>query len=616
MNNRLSIAKIAVALPIDRIFDYYIPQSLSDKVLIGNRVNIRFNNKNAIGYVTKCCSESKIRKLNPIVGTVDKGPLLTEFTLQLAKKISGHYICSLGEAIEVMLPNALKRSINIKTALSFCNPFKIKNKKSVIIYIQDISNRETFIFFKEEIIKRLKDKKRVIFVVPEIEMIKSVSEYFTGTDNINIGIWHGRLSKKKMLDLWDDIANDKVDMIIGTRSSIFAPLKNLGLIIIKDEDSHSHKDDQVPYYHAAEIAQMRSEIEHCDIILSSVIPSLKTHQLVLNKKILSKNIADTKSSAMIQMMGINYKDKVDVMLEKEIASALEKKEKILVFLNRKGFATFIYCKKCNEMLKCTRCSSNLRFDYSTKQLKCPNCSYKTEQVEICPKCNSTYVKYGGLGMEKLESILKRNFPIAKIITVDDLLKTNTKEISYDIIVATRKIIGFHDFIPDITVIWDLDGLLNIGDFHSGEEAYNLLSKLLIMTTKKMIICSGLNQEFYLLKNLSGLKFKDFYKDELLVRKELKLPPYFHLVLISIRGLDKNNVQITCLRLFSALERLKSRDINVSNYYTNSHLRLREKFYSYILVKSKNIRQLNKILKRDIRKFRSNKVVITVNIDPA
>lgn len=615
MNKQLSIAKVSLPLPVDRLFDYYIPKNLSGRVKRGVRANIRFNNKNTTGYVINFCLESRIKKLNPIINLVDQSAVLTTCTLQLAKKIKEYYFCSLGEAIETMLPNALKRSKNIETVFSFADSPRHKNKKCQTIYIQDFSNAETLNYFKEEIIKRLKDKKRIIFVVPEAEMINSASEYFSAICDIKIGIWHSKLSKNKMLELWDNVANDRIDMVMGTRSCIFAPLKNLDLIIIKDEDSYSHKDDQVPYYHSVKIAQIRSEIEQCDVILSSAIPSLKTYQLILGNEIAYKNTENSKPLALIQNMGINFKDRINIALERELAGALEKKEKTLVFLNRKGFATFIYCKKCSQALNCNRCSSNLIFDYSQKLLKCPNCSYKTKMVEICPKCNSAYVRYGGLGVEKLESVIKRNFPLAKVFTLDELLKTNPKETDYDIVIATKKVLNLLDFKTDVTIVWDLDSLLNIGNFSSSEDTYRLLSKLLLITARKMIICSSLNHEFYLLKNLEGLRFKDFYDNELKTRKELKLPPYYHLGLISIRGDDKKNVQNISSKLYSNLERLETKNINVSNFYTNLRSRIREKFYNYILVKSKNTNLLKKTIKNTISKFRSNKIIITVNIDP-
>lgn len=615
MSNKLSIAKVAIPLPIDKLFDYYIPKGLTDRVQIGMRVAVRFNNKITTGYVISRCSKSKLSKLNPILKNLDENPILTTLALQSAEKIKDYYVCSLGEAIEAMLPNTLKRSKEININSAFKQLIKEKIKKGKIIYIQSLSNETVLNYFEEEIIKRIKERKRVIFVVPEIRMIKSTREYLSKIDDIKIGIWHGRLPKKKMFNLWKDLSFDRIDVIIGTRSCIFAPMRNLDLIIIKDESNPSYKGDQVPYYHAVKVAQLRFDIEKCDLILSSEIPSAETFQLISKKRVKNVKLGGFKSLANIQITGVNFRDKIDVMLEKEIESALEKKEKILVFFNRRGFATSIYCRKCKDTLQCNRCSSNLRFDYAQKILICPCCNFKTEAVEICPKCNSVYVKYRGLGIEKLESNIKRLFPQANIISTDELDKANNKTIYYDILIATKKILNFEEFYADITIIWDFDSLLNFGDFHSGEETYQLLAKLLLKTTKKMFISSSLNQDFYLLKGLRSLDFEQFYKTELKTRRQLKLPPYYHIALVSIRSLKKERTQSISSRLFTTFNKSAKKDIDVSKFYSPLRSRIREKYYSYLLVKSKNAKLLNRFIKKTIKKFRSNNVIITVKIDP-
>ncbi len=611
MNNNFSIAKLALPLPIDKLFDYYIPSKLRKKIKTGMRIKVLFNNKIIFGFVIELSSHSKIKKLNPIIETLDESPLLTSMNLELAEKMRDYHICSLGEAIACMLPHHFKKmqKITLNHHLSNDHP---KTKDNKLVYIQNFSEDMTYVYYKEEIAKRIRDKKRIIFLVPEIQMIDRIRKRLLEAANINIAIWHGKLSKREVLNLWHNLSCDKIDVIIGTRSAIFIPIKNLDLVIIENEGDYAYKDDQVPYYNALEVAKMRSEIEGCDIIFSSVIPSSQIYKLIIDKKVIFINIGEKNDLAKIQLARINYKEKINLITENEIASALEKKEKILIFLNRKGFATFVYCRSCKDTLKCSRCSNNLRFDYSQKKLVCPSCNLMTEMLEVCPKCNRAYVRYGGLGIEKLESDLKRVFPQAKIVKFDDLFNNN---IDYDMVIATQKIMNFTYSRPDITIVWNLDNMLNVGDFNSCEESYRSLARLLTMTKKKMIINTRLNPEFYLLNSLTNLDFEKFHRVEFQTRKELKLPPYYYLALVSIRSLNKENSQKTSLRLFSFFQKLNSKQLITSNLNMNLRSRIREKYYRYLLIKSKNIKLLNNTLKKALKKFRSSSTIITVNINP-
>ena len=614
MSKKLSIAKVSLPLPIDKSFDYYIPSRLSNKIQNGSRVSIMFNHKSTIGYVIGRSFRSKIKTLNPILDAVDKHPILSTNSIRLAERIKDYYVCSLGEAFEAMLPNNLRKSKGISANLFSLTRSIKKGKKNKLIYAQNLSDNSTYAHFREEVNKRLKDKKRVILLVPEKPMINRIKEYFINIKGIRIAVWHGGLSRKEMLKLWNDLANDAIDLIIGTRSCIFAPIKNLGLVIIECENDYAYKNDQTPYYNSVNVARMRCEIEKCDLILSSAVPSAETYQFISKRKIKNKEVDRIKDFVPVELLPLNYQDKIDFMIEKQIEYALVKNEKILICLNRKGFATYIYCKKCKETLKCDRCSRNLRFNYSQKKLICPYCGFNTEMVEVCPKCRTTYVKYGGLGVEKLESNLKRNFPGARIVTLEELLK-NKEEKTYDILITTKKVINYEEFKPEVTIVWNLDSMLNFADFRSCEEAYQVLSKLLLMTKNKIIICTSLKEDFYLLKGLKNLNYIQFYKNELKSRKELNLPPFYRFGLVSLRSFNKKSTEEISSKLYAIINKLKMGDLELSKFDSPQKYRLRGKYYKYLLVKSKNIELLSNILKKGIRKIKGRRVIITVNIDP-
>lgn len=608
-----TIAKVAVPLPINRLFDYSIPETMAQSVLPGMRVTVAFNKTNVVGYVASLANSSTLNKVNPIIDCVDESPIFSPFSLKLANRVSEYYIASLGEVLDAMLPSAIKRSRGLHGFLNDKDTLLVK-KDAERLYVQDIDNDKTGQFLKEKIIEIMKGQRTVLLVVPEMRLIPQMQEYFSTITGIRIGIWHGRLSKKNMSALWRALISQEIDILIGTRSSIFAPIHRLGLIIIYDENDPSHKDDQVPYYHSAVIARLRVEIEKCDLILSSIVPSASTYLAIKEKKLLAATVGNRNNTAKVVFTAQNFRDKVDIMLEREMAAALENKEKVLIFHNRSGFATFISCKKCKKVLQCERCSSNLHYDFASKKLFCPSCNYKITMRELCPFCNASYVLFEGLGIEKLASNLKRIFPSVAITTLKRH-RVDQKVSSPDIVCTTSTSSHLSEFKPDITVIWNADSLFNAGDYSAAESAFRLLVSFLCNTRKKLIICSGLKRDFYAYKALETVNVEEFYENELKAREALKLPPFFHIGLIVMRGFNMSMLEKVSEELFEVLQREKGKGVVVSDQVDAMRLRLRGKHYRYIIVKSKNIKTLNHTIRHLFEKHKRSSTTITVNIDP-
>jgi primosomal protein N' (replication factor Y) len=617
MINNLPVAKVAIPLPIDKLFDYHIPKSMRSIIRPGVRARIKFNDKIIIGYVVSLNSKSLFSKLNSII-EIDQQPILSTNLLKLAEKIKDYYVCSLGEAIDIFLPNAIKRfmDIKLKPDVAFLANNKVSEdaKKNKIEYVQTNSSEILLGKINEEIINITNNKRRVVFVVPEINKINTIVEYFQKNINLKIGVWHGGVPKVKIVKLLQDLADDSIDLIVGTRSCLFAPIPNLGLIVIKDENNFSYKDDQSPYYHALNIAKMRSEIDNCKLIINSILPSTNLFSLFSKKEIKKVGAVENKLNPSIEIVEPNFKNKINPIIETVINSSLDNKSKILIFLNKKGFSNYIYCKECNEVLRCSRCSAGLRFSHSDDHFACPVCNAKFEAKEICPKCNISYVKHGGWGIEKLESDFKRYFPQAKIVTIEKINKDVINS-GFDILISSRNISDIGDFSVDLTIVWDFDSLVNISDFRSGENTYRLLLELLQITVKKLIICTSLNSNFYLFNHFKNLDYDKFIESELKSRRQLKMPPYFHIALISIRSFSKELAQKSGDKLFSLLKKTNSNKNDISYFNSTQKSRIRGKFYKYISVKSSSVKTLNKIIRQPLGAIRSSNVIVTVNVDP-
>ncbi|MFC1753123.1 primosomal protein N' [Thermoproteota archaeon] len=612
MKSSLLVAKIAVALPIDRLFDYSIPKSLQKKIEVGMRVKVFFHFRKISGYVIKISHGSKIKKLNPIIELLDSDSMLSPQDLQLARKIQNYYVCSLGEAIESMLPRVIKYAKDLD--LSSKKREKEIAKDGGLFYIKGGFNPSLLQYLEVKLLEYRQAKKTALIVLPEIQNIEEVSDYFSKNKDLRIGVWHGKLPQKTMVNLWIGVASGKIDLVIGARASIFAPLPNLGLIVVIDEGNFAHKDDQVPYYNAMQIALFRCAIQGCDVFLSSLIPSSRLFHEMLRENLPIKELGVSKPIE-IQYPGMNFKDKLGLMAEREIANSLEKKQKILIFQNRKGFATFVYCKKCKNTLQCNQCSSNLRYDHVKKRLICYHCNKTSDSSEICPKCNASYVKFGGLGIEKLESNLKRIFPSASIVTMDELLKNRQKSANFDIVVATQKILGYHELNFDTLIIWDLDSLLNIGDFQAAEKTYRILASLIAMTSKKMLICAGISDSFYLLKALKNLDYNSFYETEFKTRKELKLPPFYHIGLVTIRGKNRERIDSAANQIHDFIKMHGKKTILVSDACDTLQSKLRGKHYRYLMAKARSASSISSFFKKNKKELKFSNVIVTVNIDP-
>lgn len=614
MSKHIAIAVVAVPLPVDRLFEYSIPERLTGKIVPGMRVRVIFNKRKMFGYVLSHFSRIPQRKLNPLIDIADRFPIVSPMHLRLAKKLRAYYIASYGEIIEAMLPAAIKGSKRIDADFSRKTSTALSRKHS-FLYVQNSSDELLFDFYKNKITEKIQKKENVLFVVPEVKMIKMISERLETIKGIRIGTWHGNIGKKAMISLWHALAHDEINVLIGTRSSVFAPLLNVGIIVIYDENNSAHKENQAPYYHTTTVARMRSEIEGCEVIMSSAIPSSQMFLLIKNKKVDSVTLNDKTELAEIVFAGINFRDKINIMLERELAAAVEKKEKVFIFHNRKGFATLVFCKKCKKAIKCERCSSNLHYDFRNKQLFCSYCNYRTAMQEICPYCNASYVRFEGVGIEKIASNLKLLFPGANIAVAKSFPLFDKEIDKFDIVLTTSRIPPLPNFKPDVFVIWNADSLLNSGDYNAAENTYQLLVSFLRRTKKKLVICTGLHRDFYVYKALEKKDFNEFYENELKGRRDLQLPPFYHLGLISMRGFDKKFVEQASQELFDSFKNKTHKNLLISDPSDFLRSRLRGKYYRYALIKSRKISALTKTIRSLFNEKRNRRVTITANIDP-
>lgn len=415
---------------------------------------------------------------------------------------------------------------------------------------------EVYLQVAEEIIK---NQKKVIMLVPEIslsyQMVQRFNERFD-----RIAVLHSKLTLGQRYDEYRRIKNGEVDIVIGARSAIFAPLDNIGLIIIDEEHSETYKqDDQQPFYNAIEVAKMRQKYHNLKIVLGSATPSLESKsralkglykQLYLTKRINNLSLPEVK---IVDMTDINNIDEESVLISRPLKEAikerLKKKEQTILLVNRRGYSPYVSCRKCGLVIKCPSCQVALTYHYESNSLICHHCGFETKMITTCPKCQSDKVFKGGFGTEKIEIILQKMFPESRILRLDsDIAKkahaTNKVLLSFanqeaDILIGTQIVAKGHDF-ENVTLVGVVlaDIGLAIPSFRANERTFDLITQALGRSGRskqgQAMIQTYLKNNF-VIKTASKQDYLSFYATEINLRKIMQNPPYTYLVLLIIAG---------------------------------------------------------------------------------
>lgn len=612
--------QVVFGLPLEGPFDYLVPDSLVNKIKIGSRVKVTFGPKRMIGYIVAIVSKSVISGIKPILDVIDDDPILDKNMLLLSKELSGYYGCSWGEAIEAAIPDGLRKGKKITLA----GPSGRENQASgsvlrnTLVFGPDKGRR--WDIYIERIKAVLAVNKSVIILLPDIDSVSKARDLISSRLNIPVGVMYRKQLNE--LEEWVKVKNNQMPVITGTRSSVFAPMQDLGLMIIDEEDDYVYKQDQVPHYNAREVAFMRGVIEKADVLLGSRVPSLES--FYLSRQGILKCEPVLRNGGMPEVKIMNIKDfpavskKGDILLTRflqdSMLQVLAEHGKILIFLNRKGFATFVACRYCGKALKCPRCNISLVYHYKDNLLSCNYCNFKMETPpKICPECNSGYIRYSGIGTEKIESELSRIFPQAKIKLVEAGKDIDSQ--SADIFISTQEIIRHKVINFDLIGVLAIDNSLNHFDFRGSEKTFSILAGLAELTDKLMIIQTGFPTH-HVFKAIENGDPGIFYSEELKQRLQLGLPPYKHLGMVKLRGEKESRVKEFANFLFDKLNKVDNKKgIKVTSVSPGVHPKLRGNYYWQVLLSSNSPQEMVKFLKINLKGVKHSGIIVTIDIDP-
>ncbi len=480
--------------------------------------------------------------------------------------------------------------------------------------------------------------KTAIMLVPEISLTPQMVSRFEQVFGNKIAALHSALSDGEKYDEWRRIVRGEVSIVIGARSAVFAPLTNIGIIIIDEEHSDSYKQDNNPRYNAKDIAIERAKNYNCPVLMGSATPSLDTYARAVKKvyKLLNlPNRVNGKDLPHIDIVDMNEEMKYSKghfskSLLDEIKKTVKNKEQVILLLNRRGYSSFVSCKNCSYTMKCPNCDISLTYHKSSNMLRCHYCGYGTNLLHTCPSCGERSISTLGVGTEKIEEELNSLIEDAKILRMDvdttskkgmhKKMITAFKNHEYDILLGTQIVAKGLDF-PLVTLVGviNADTSLNIPDFRSSENTFDLLCQTSGRSGRSKnqgkVIIQTFNKDHYAIKYSKEHDYIGFFKKEMDIRRKLKYPPYYFLCYLKISGKDDNYILNEANKIKRSLERnLFSTIILGPSPATVFKI---NNIYRYgIIMKYKNSKDLYDVLTRIMNHYQSNnKVVIDIDFNP-
>lgn len=657
--------EIILNLPINQGFTYSYTPELNEKPElrpeIGKRAEIMFGNRKTSGFIIGIQEEfpencgTTIDKIRSVKRIIDKEPLFNKDLIELAKWISHYYLCTLGEAIFAMIPSGRREtsaggfSFDEEFNESKKNTLSQEQKKAVDEILSSNSENQIFHYLygptgtgKTEVFLQaaenvLASGKGVIYLVPEISLTGQVAKSIIARFGNTAAVLHSGLTPSQRLTEWRRIMHKEARVIVGARSAVFAPVPDLGLVIIDEEHDGSYKSGNNPRYHARQVAMHRCATEKIPLVMGSATPSVEAWQMMKNgtifKHTLTKRLA---GGAMPKISCIDLKNYpndgcISKPLEEEINKTLQQKKQTILFLNRRGFTHFFRCNTCGFELKCKNCSVPLTYHKNENRLRCHYCGWSAFPPESCPECGSVDIGTSGFGTEYIEAETRVKFPNARIVRVDTDVFSKKEELlalledfksgKYDIMLGTQMVAKGLNF-PNLQLVGVIlaDSGLHMPDFRAGERTFSLITqvagragryfpdgKVIVQTyspTKEPV--------YYAVKN----QIEDFYNYEIQQREMMEFPPFSRIVRIVFRSFNR---QLTCESAITAariLQEIKTKGVEILGPAECPIEKINQNYRYQILLKGKSVIPLQAMARKLLFNYKHNQnVYIEYDIDP-
>lgn len=561
---------------------------------------------------------------NLVLTLCDSGDLPTSDLVMIADSNYGSLRSLCEKGIVTVYREQIERTVYAKDEIKVTSAYTPTEEQKPII---DYLNRDIIHNVHEEILLRgvtgsgktevflqaidtcIKLGKQAIMLVPEISLTPQMVERFVGRFGNDVAVIHSGLSQGERFEQWHKIRRGEVHVVVGARSAVFAPFDNLGILILDEEHESSYKSETAPRYHARDVAIYRGRKHGAPVLLASATPAVQSyfraksgkyklfemHKRYNENALPKTRIVDMRS----ELLDYHNSSAISIRLQEEIRRNLERKEKTILFLNRRGYSTFVSCRECGYVAECSNCSIALTYHRYTDKLVCHYCGYTQDNLTVCPECGSKYIKFFGTGTQKIEGELKELFPEAKILRMDfdttsvkgghEAILNQFQNGEADILLGTQMVTKGLDF-PDVTLVGVLaaDSALNVDDYRSGERCFSLITQVCGRAGRGDLEGRAVLQT-YQPQNPTILFAKNqdylgFYENEIKYRKRMQYPPFCDFIYILVSGEDEEMVEREIHNIAGMLQNAPATPIKTIGPNPAPIAKIKNKFRHRILLK--------------------------------
>ena len=588
-----SVAQVAVEARVGSIsglFDYAVPDDLTSVIEVGHRVRVPFGKRTVTGFVYALETVPAVLELKPIEALVDAEPLLPPLLIELAGFVAAHYAVPLDEVIRAILPPRVRAVV--RRSVKRRRHSRILRQASGTPAAGDIELEPAQQAAKERIAVALGRHEGDVFLmhgvtasgktevylallaevlaaggqglvlVPEIALTPQTVGRFAARFPGRLAVLHSSLTEAERAAEWWRIRRGEADIVVGPRAAVFAPLPRLRLIVIDEEESSAFKQERIPRYHAPTVARWLARRTQSVLILGSATPSVATyagalsgraHLLELPHRVQGRPLPPVTVVDMRKEIAGRQFSPLSRELQASMAGSLERGEQSILFLNRRGLATFVLCRDCGQVRECPHCSVALVYHAALGRLQCHYCGSTEAMPRRCPACGSRYIKSFGIGTERIEQEVRSLFATARVVRLDrDVMKTvDAADLVFDqmvsgdadVLVGTQLVAKGLD-LPRVTTVGvvNADTSLHFPDYRSSERTFALLTQVAGRagrgTRASQVLIQTYNPDHPAIRHAQYHDYRGFYREERAIRAQYRFPPYAELIVATYRHRDE------------------------------------------------------------------------------
>ena len=653
-----AIAQVVVEARVGSIsglFDYRIPDELIGLVQVGQRVRVPFGRRSATGFIYALSSMPAVAEPKSIEAVIDAEPLLPPHLVQLAGWVAEHYAAPLDEVIRAVVPPRVRAVVRRapagrrpsrilrqaqKQAPDAGGPQLEPAQQSAVERITIAVRRqeaETFLLHgvtgsgKTEVYLAvlshvLRDGGQALVLVPEIALTPQAVGRFTARFPARVAVLHSGLTEAERASEWWRIRRGEADIVIGSRSAVFGPLSRPRLIVIDEEEASAFKQERIPRYHAPTVARQLAQEKRAIVVLGSATPSVVSYSLALARqyrllelphRALGRPLPPVSIVDMRRELQTGSFSPLSRPLQEAIARSLELGQQAILFLNRRGLATFVICRDCGHVCECAHCSVALVYHASLNRLQCHYCGMEEPVPRRCPQCQSRFIKHFGVGTERIEQEVRVLFPSARVLRLDrdvmssrdaaDVVFERMQNQEADILVGTQLVAKGLD-LPAVTTVGvvNADTSLHFPDYRAAERTFSLLTQVAGRAGRgpepAQVLIQTYTPEHAAIRHARYHDYRAFFREELELRRAYRFPPFVDLIIATYAHRDEKRAEAQarayCEELSATIGLRKLGDIEILGPSPAFLYRLRDEFRFEVTIKGPTLEPIRDRLPRE------------------